>query len=119
VWPERAAWPRQFFGIPASSSLVIGAVVGSRWDPPRALTGLLLAFASGALISPLAFELFEEAFRLGGAVRSGLALLVGARVFLFSSSVLDRYAAGDTDPNREDVPGNTVRERMGWRCWRP
>jgi hypothetical protein len=50
------------FGLAASSALVIGAFVGARWSPPKQLTGVLLAFASGALISVLAFELFEESF---------------------------------------------------------
>jgi hypothetical protein len=66
------------FGLAASSALIIGAVVGVGWSPPRRVTGVLLAFASGALISALAFELFEEAFTLGGPVRSGLGLLAGA-----------------------------------------
>nr|MBA3860890.1 zinc permease [Solirubrobacterales bacterium] len=60
------------YGLAASSALVIGAAVGAVWSPPRRLTGVMLAFASGALISALSFELFEEAFRLGGATRSGL-----------------------------------------------
>ena len=66
------------FGLGASSALVIGAALGTRWDPPKWVTGVLLAFASGALISALAFELFEKSFELGGAVRSGLALSVVA-----------------------------------------
>ncbi|MDQ3825431.1 MAG: zinc permease, partial [Actinomycetota bacterium] len=47
------------FGLAASSALVIGALVGARWNPPKQVTGVLLAFASSALISALAFELFE------------------------------------------------------------
>ncbi len=66
------------FGLGASSALVIGAVAGARWSPPKRVTGVLLAFASGALISALAFELFEEAFALAGAVHAGLGLLAGA-----------------------------------------
>jgi ZIP family zinc transporter len=42
-------------GSVASSALVVGAVVGSTWSPPKQVTGVLLAFASGALISALAF----------------------------------------------------------------
>jgi len=71
-----------FFGIAASSALIIGAAIGTRFTPSKHVTGVLLAFASGALISALAFELFEEAFELGGAVRSGLGLLAGAAVFV-------------------------------------
>ena len=102
------------FGIAASSSLVIGAVIGSRWDPPREVTGVLLAFASGALISALAFELFEEAFRLGGATRSGLALLAGAAVFAVGDSALDRYVTGEPDPRQRNVAGTAVRRGVGW-----
>ncbi|MDQ3765502.1 MAG: hypothetical protein M3460_29905 [Actinomycetota bacterium] len=47
------------FGLATSSARVIGAPVGARWNPPKQMTGVLLAFASGALISALAFELFE------------------------------------------------------------
>jgi ZIP family zinc transporter len=81
------------FGLAASSALVIGAVIGSLWKPPREVSGVLLAFASGALISALAFELFEEAFHLGGALRSGLGLLAGAAVFVVADTALDRHAA--------------------------
>ena len=43
------------YGLAASSALVIGAIVGTRWTAPKMVTGVLLAFASGALISALAF----------------------------------------------------------------
>jgi zinc transporter ZupT len=51
------------FGLAASSALVIGAVAGAYWSPPRPLLAAALAFASGALISALAFDLFAESFR--------------------------------------------------------
>ena len=82
------------YGIAASSALVIGAFLGTRWDPPRQVTGVLLAFASGALISALAFELFEEAFHLGGSWRSGAGLLAGAAAFVTVDSLLDKHVAG-------------------------
>ena len=46
----RAVLTAVLFGLAASSALVIGAFVGASWSPPRRLTGVLLAFASGALI---------------------------------------------------------------------
>jgi len=91
------------FGLTASSALVIGAVVGSLWKPPKLVTAVLLAFASGALISALAFELFEEAFHLGGAVRSGLGLLAGAAAFVIADSALDRYVTGHSGPGQREV----------------
>jgi hypothetical protein len=39
---------------------VIGGVTGSFWRPPRALVAAALAKASAALITALAFDLFEE-----------------------------------------------------------
>src|SRR5918992_907929 len=101
------------YGLAASSALVVGAAVGSAWKAPRQLTGVLLAFASGALISALAFELFEEAFALGGAVRSGLGLLAGAVVFVTVDSALDRYVAGHPGPEEREVAAQAARGGVG------
>jgi len=86
------------YGLAASSALVIGAALGTRWRAPRTVTGVLLAFASGALISALAFELFEEAYELGGAVRSGLGLLAGAVAFVVTDTALDPLRPGIPAP---------------------
>ena len=101
------------FGLAASSALVIGAIVGSLWQPPRWVTGILLAFASGALISALAFELFEEAFHLGGALRSGLGLLAGAAAFVLADSALDRYVTGDPGAEQRKVAKDGARRGVG------
>jgi len=102
------------FGVVASSALVIGAVVGSVWRPPQMVTGVLLAFASGALISALAFELFEEAFHLGGATRSGLGLLAGAAAFVLLDSALDRYVTGHPGPEEREVTESGSRGGIGF-----
>ena len=91
------------YGLAASSALVVGALIGVRFSPPRQITGILLAFASGALISALAFELFEEAFELGGPVRSGLGLLAGAATFVAADSLLDRYMTGHPGPHQREM----------------
>jgi zinc transporter, ZIP family len=82
------------FGLAASSSLVIGGVVGALWDPPRKLVAVALAFASGALIIALSFDLFEESFQSGGVVLSGIGLLGGAATFVITDSLLDWYIEG-------------------------
>jgi zinc transporter, ZIP family len=102
------------FGIAASSALVIGSVVGARWSPPKRVTGVLLAFASGALISALAFELFEEAFHIGGAVRSGLGLLAGAAVFVAVDTTLDKYISGKSGPDEREVAASGARGGVGF-----
>jgi len=102
------------YGVAASSALVIGAFIGSRWTPPKTLTGVLLAFASGALISALAFELFEEAYHLGGAARAGLGLLAGAAAFVLADTLLDRYVAGKAGPEQREVAAAGARGGVGW-----
>jgi zinc transporter, ZIP family len=102
-----------YFGVAASSALVIGAAVGAKWSPPKRLTGVLLAFASGALISALAFELFEEAFHLGGAIRSGLGLLAGAATFVAVDTLLDRYVSGKSGPDEREVAQAGARTGVG------
>lgn len=82
------------FGLAASSALVVGGVAGAYWKPPRRLVAVALAFASGALITALAFDMFEESFRTGGAVLSGIGLLAGAAAFVAADGLLDRHIEG-------------------------
>lgn len=78
----------------ASSALPIGGWIGARRPPPRPVTAALLAFASGALITAVAFELFEDAFRGGGAWRAGIAFFAGATAFIAADTWLERYKRG-------------------------
>ena len=82
------------FGLVASSALVIGAVAGAYWTPPQLVLASALAFASGALITALAFDLFQESFERGGAWLSALGLLAGAATFVVADELLDRYIEG-------------------------
>jgi len=91
------------FGAVASSALVIGAAVGLRFRIPERVLAAMLAFAAGALITALAFELFEDSYELGGIWRAAVGLAVGAVVFTSLSYLLDRYA-GRRPP--EENPGS-------------
>src|SRR3712207_815174 len=82
------------FGAIASSALVIGAIAGLRLRVPERVLAAMLAFAAGALITALAFELFEDSYELGGMWRAAVGLAVGAAVFTALSYLLDRYAEG-------------------------
>jgi len=85
------------FGVVASSALVLGALVGRRVQIPKRVLAGMLAFASGALITALAFELFEDSYEQGGMWRAALGLLVGAVVFTLVSQRLDRLAQGSRE----------------------
>ena len=80
------------FGVVTSSALVLGAFVGVRFELPKRVLAIILSFAAGALITALAFELFEDAYERGGIWRAGVGLFVGAAVFTGLSALLDRWA---------------------------
>jgi ZIP family zinc transporter len=78
------------FAAVTAGTLVAGAALGCVWQPPRWVQAALMAFASGALISALAFELFDDAIEYGGAWRSAVGLAAGATVFVLADQWLER-----------------------------
>ena len=102
-------WEAVLFGVLATSSLVAGGVLGSYWEAPKRVTGVMLAFASGAMVSALAFELFPEAVELGGVAPAGWGLLAGAAVFVAVNTWLDSRVAPPEEAKeiagaKDDVP---------------
>ncbi|MDR6415750.1 ZIP family metal transporter [Pseudarthrobacter sulfonivorans] len=93
-----------FFGVIASSALILGAIIGVRFELPKRLLAILLAFAAGSLITALAFELFEDAYQRGGIVRAALGLMGGAIVFTILSALLDRWA----QPGAQATPADEL-----------
>ena len=57
------------------------------------MIGLILAFGAGTLISAVAFELTEEAYRLGGADTVALGLALGALTYFAGDELLARRGA--------------------------
>ncbi len=78
------------FGAVASLPLVAGAAIGARWSLPEHVYAVLLAFAGGALLSALAFELFQEGEQGGGVVAAATGLVAGAGVFALVLSRIGR-----------------------------
>ncbi|WP_226010966.1 ZIP family metal transporter [Halomicrobium salinisoli] len=83
------------YGAVASSALLIGAVVGAKLDVPDWVVAGTLALASGALLTAVAFELFEPAVRSGGPWVAGGALLAGSAVFTAVDWFLDERMGGE------------------------
>jgi len=102
------------FGLVASSALVLGGVLGAYWNAPTQVTGVLLAFASGSLIAALCFELFPEAYELGGAWRAGLGLLAGGTAFVLANAALDRWVAGSAEPEQREKLQRGASGGVGW-----
>jgi zinc transporter, ZIP family len=100
-------WEAVLFGVLATSSLVVGGALGSYWDAPKRVTGVMLAFASGAMVSALAFELFPEAVELGGVAPAGGGLLAGAAVFVVVNTWLDSRVAPPEEAEAAEEGGGT------------
>jgi zinc transporter, ZIP family len=106
---EDFMWSTLLFGAVASSALVIGAAIGVRFKFPKRLLAMLLAFAAGALITALSFELFEDAYERGGIWLAAIGLFVGAIVFTVLSALLDRWAQPGAEPKPADEYRGSVK----------
>lgn len=102
------------FGILGSSALVLGGALGAKWEAPTQVSGVLLAFASGTLLSALSFELFPEAVHLGGLFPAAAGLLAGGATFVLVNTWLDsRVARQAGDPEDVPAPDGASRELSG------
>ena len=84
------------WGLLAAGSLVVGAVIGLTLPIPRRIVALVLGFGAGALVSALAFDLTEEAFRGAGTVVTAAGLAAGALTYFLGNLALDRRGTGTT-----------------------
>ncbi|MGH2444534.1 MAG: ZIP family metal transporter [Candidatus Limnocylindria bacterium] len=84
------------WGALAGSSLVLGAVAALTLRIPRRIVALVMAFGAGALVSALAFDLADEAFRVGGTLVFGLGLAAGAMAYFAGDRLIDRMSGTGT-----------------------
>jgi len=83
-----------FWGLVATSSLVVGGLIGCFIPIGNRTLGLVMAFGAGVLISAVAYELVFEAIRIGkgtGGIGWGMAL--GALVFFFADRIISNMGA--------------------------
>jgi ZIP family zinc transporter len=88
---EAFAW-----GLFASSSLLVGAIIAMVVRVSSRTLGMIMAFGSGVLISAVAYELALEAFETGGG--SGYAaggLAAGSLAFFAGDALIGRMGGSD------------------------
>lgn len=91
------------WGLLASSSLVIGALVAMWLHISVRWIGLIMAFGAGVLISAVAFDLIDEAADTGtGGGALAVGLFAGCAVFFFGDAVISKLGGGD----RKDATGD-------------
>lgn len=113
-WAEAGFW-----GFVSGAALLIGAAVGYLAPVPRRIVALIMGFGAGVLISALAFELMDEAFKVGGFTGAAGGFLVGAAVYTAANRVLaargakHRKRSGEQQPSEEDNPGSGTAMAVG------
>ncbi|RBY93576.1 zinc permease [Blastococcus sp. TF02-8] len=79
------------FAVGASLPLFLGAALGVVWSPPRKLLGILMVFATGALLSAVAYELFLESQSMTGTLGAAVGFAGGAATFVLADTLIDHW----------------------------
>ena len=83
-----------FWGFVGGAALLLGAAVAVITTVPKRVVGIIMAFGAGVLISALAFELTDEAYRVGGADAVAGGLAAGALVYWGANRLLQLRSGG-------------------------
>jgi len=108
-----------FWGWAAGAALLIGALWGYFSDTSPAVTASIMAFGSGVLISALALDLMEEAFRKGGLDSTSLGFLGGAFIYTAGNWYLSQFGAkhrkrsGRRQPSEGQQQGSGIAIALG------
>ncbi|CAA9581079.1 MAG: Integral membrane protein [uncultured Truepera sp.] len=103
----------------AGGALLVGAAIGYFFRMPQRLIAVVMAFGSGVLISALAFELMDEAYRQGGPDASALGFLGGALLYTGANVVLAQQGAkhrkrsGEQQPSEAQSGGSGLAIALG------
>ena len=88
LWVQAGLW-----GLVSGSALVIGAAVGYFTHIRQRIIAAIMAFGSGVLISALAYELIDEAYRQGGFNATALGFVGGGVVYTAANWYLNHRGA--------------------------
>jgi len=88
------------WGALAAVALLIGAAVVFLHKPSERITGMVMGFGSGTLISAIAYELIPDS-TLGKGAGMALAFLIGALTFFVGNWLIERSGGA----NRKDLTG--------------
>jgi zinc transporter, ZIP family len=88
LWMQAGLW-----GLLGGSALVVGAGIAYFVSLPQRLIAAVMAIGSGVLISTVAFDLMDEAYRKGGFDSTALGFLTGAAVYTAANIYISRRGA--------------------------
>src|SRR3954469_4834208 len=114
LWLQAGLW-----GLLAGSALIVGALAGFYLHLPKKLTAGVMAFGSGVLISALAFDLMDDAYRRGGFASAASGFVVGAALYTVANWLVSRHGAksrkrsGNRQPSEEEHTGSGIAIAVG------
>lgn len=85
IWLQAGFW-----GLLGGSALVLGAAVAYFVSLPQRLVAAIMSIGAGVLISAVAFDLMDEAYRQGGFDSTSLGFLAGAAVYTAANICISR-----------------------------
>jgi ZIP family zinc transporter len=84
------------WGLVASSSLLLGGLLGLKFNFGKRTLGIIMAFGAGTLISAVAYEMILDGVRIAaGTGAIALGFLIGAALFFLLDKLIDRIGAGN------------------------
>lgn len=82
-----------FWGFVAGAALLVGAGIAYWLQVPTRLIAAIMAFGSGVLISALAVDLMNEAYKRGGFDSTSVGFLGGAAIYTAANIYLAKHGA--------------------------
>lgn len=107
------------WGLLAGSALLLGAMIGYYVTISGRVIAAIMAFGAGVLISALAFELMDEAYRRGGFDSTALGFLGGAILYTLANQFLayqgarHRKRSGQQQPSETESSGSGLAIAVG------
>ncbi len=88
------------WGLLATSSLILGGIIASRFSLSKKTIGIIMGFGAGTLISAISYELIFEAVKIArGSGFPAFGFFTGAFTFFFADMLIGKFGAS----NRLDV----------------
>jgi ZIP family zinc transporter len=108
-----------FWGLLSGSAVLLGACIGLFAKVKQRTIAGIMAFGSGVLISALAFDLMDEAFKRGGFVSVAIGFVGGSVVYTAANWVLahkgakHRKRSGHQQPSESEDSGSGTAIAVG------
>lgn len=108
-----------FWGLVGGSALLLGAAFGYFAQISQRVIAAIMAFGAGVLISALAFELMDEAYKRGGFDSTAIGFIGGAAVYTAANWYLSHQGAkhrkrsGKHQPSEDENSGSGLAIAVG------